>query len=60
MREVQEHGEGTRPIRFNGGGKGASVLCGPFNQVRYLLVVTTEEPPTDVDEGFLDGESLLL
>ena len=25
MREVQEHGEGTRPLRFNGGGKGQ--LC---------------------------------
>ena len=46
MREVQEHGEGTRPLRFNGGGKGS--------------IATTEEPPADVDEGFLDGESLLL
>ena len=24
MREAQEHGEGTRPLRFNGGGKGTS------------------------------------
>ena len=46
MREVQEHGEGTRPLRFNDGGKGS--------------IATTEEPPTDVGEGFLNGASLLL
>ena len=59
MREVQEHGEGARPLRFNGGGKGASVFWGPFNQVRTPLVVTTEEPLADEVCGFLDGESFL-
>ena len=60
MREVQEHGEGTSPLRSTGAGKGASALCGSFNQVRSPLVMTTEEPPADVDEGFLDGDPFLL
>ena len=45
MREVQEHGEGARPLRFNGGGKGS--------------IATTEEPSADEVDGFLDGESFL-
>ena len=60
MREDQEHGEAPASPSSTGGGKGASALCGPFNQARPLVVVTTEEPPVDMGEGFLDGDPFLL
>jgi len=60
MGEVQEHGEGNRPLRSTDGGKGASVLCGPFNQGRSPLVVTHEVVRDDEVDGFFEGESCLF